>query len=529
MTTAQRQIARAAGTVMAAFVLSNLVGLLRQILVARAFGTSPELGAFIVAQRLPDVLFSLVAGGALASAFIPTFTGLLMHNDQPGAWRLASGVLTLVSLVLVAASGLAALLAPWIVSTVLAAGYDAPTQALAVHLLRIQLIAPTIFGLSGLVMGILNAHQHFLLPALAPAMLWVGMIFGLVFLVPGLGIDGLAWGYVLGAGLHLAVQLPGLVRLAQASAARYTPGLGLDNPVVRQVARLMGPRLLGVAAVQLNFVVTTNLASFMLLDRLDAVSALTYAWQIFTMPQVIVAQAIAIAALPAFSAMVARGDLAAMRASLAETLRGILFLALPATVGLLALRTPIIAMLFERGDFTAESTALVAAALAGYTLGLASHSVVEIVSRAYYALHDTRTPVAIGTAAMLLNIGFSLLLAPLFTRWGLPPLGGLALANTLATTLEMLALLVYMRRRLGGLGLARMAPGLARTAVATLLLGLSLALWLYFSAPLAAGPYGAWIMGVGGVLMGGGVYAAAAVALGAPEVALVRGLVRRKK
>lgn len=522
MTTAQRQIARAAGTVMAAFVLSNLVGLLRQVLVARAFGTTPELDAFLAAQRLPDLLFNLVAAGALASAFIPTFTGLLTNGDRPGAWRLASGVLTTISLVLVTASAAAALLAPWLVSTVLARGYSPEQQTLAAHLLRIQLLAPTIFGLSGLIMGILNAHQRFLLPALAPTMLWVGMIFGLVVWVPGQGIDGLAWGYVLGAALHLAVQLPGLARLA---GLRYTPGLGLSDPLVRQVARLMGPRLIGVAAVQINLVVTLNLASFMLAGTY---SALLYAWQIFTMPQVIIAQAIAIAALPAFSAMVARGDLNAMRASLAETLRGILFLALPATVGLFALRTPIIAMLFERGDFTAESTALVAGALAWFTLGLASHSVVEIVSRAYYALHDTRTPVVIGTAAMALNILLSLLLAPLFTRLGLPPHGGLALANTLATTLEMAALLLPMRRRLGGLDLPRVLPGLARTVVATTLLGVSLALWLGLSAPLAAGPWGAWIVGVGGVLLGGAVFAAAALLLQAPEMALLRGLLRRK-
>ena len=523
--TAQRQIARAAGTVMAAFVLSNLVGLLRQVLVAQAFGTSPALGAFIAAQRLPDVLFNLVAGGALASAFIPIFTGLLTTADRAGAWRLASGVLTTVSLILVAASLIAALLAPWLVSTVLAAGYSPERQALAVHLLRIQLLVPTIFGLSGLVMGILNAHHNFFLPALAPTMLWVGMIIGLTLWVPRYGIDGLAWGYVLGAALHLAVQLPGLARLAQTAGARYTPGLGLNNPLVRQVARLMGPRLVGVAAVQLNQVVTVNLASFMVVP---AVESLTYAWQIFTMPQVIIAQAIAIAALPAFSAMVARDDLPAMRASLADTLRGILFLALPATVGLFALRGPIVAMLFERGDFTAESTALVAVALAWYTLGLASHSVVEIVSRAYYALHDTRTPVVIGTAAMALNIAFSLLLAPLFTRLGLPPHGGLALANTLATTLEMVALMIYMRRRLGGLDLGRVGPGLARAALGSALMGGALALWLTLAAPLGAGPYGAWVLGVGGVLIGGAVYAAAAVALRAPEVALVAGLLKRR-
>jgi len=507
---------------MAAFVVANLTGLARQMLVARAFGTDPALDAFVTAQRLPDLLFNLVAGGALASTFIPSFTGLLAKNDRAGAWRLASGVVTLVLGVLTAASLLAALAAPLLVRW-LAPGYDAGQLALAAHLLRIQLIAPTIFAVSGLLMGVLNAHQHFLLPALAPTMLWVGMILGLVLWAPDHGIDGLAWGYVLGAGLHLLVQLPGLRRLPE---LRYTPGWGLGNQAVRQVLRLMAPRLLGVAAVQLNFIVTVALASFMT-DGTQ--SALTYAWQIFTMPQVIIAQAIAIAALPTFSAQIARGEAAAMRASLAETLRGILALALPATVGLLALRVPIITMLFEGRRFDADSTALVAWALAWYAIGLASHSVVEIVSRAYYALHDTRTPVVIGTAAMGLNIGLSFGLAPLFTRLGWAPHGGLALANTLATTLEMAALMWLMRRRLAGLDLGRIGPGVARALLATALMGAALWAWLRFDvAALGLPPaYSAWVVGLGGVAVGGLVFALAAVALRLPEVAVVGGLLIR--
>jgi putative peptidoglycan lipid II flippase len=516
VTVAQKQIARAAGVVMAAFVVANLTGLLRQMLVARAFGTDPALDAFVTAQRLPDLLFNLVAGGALASTFVPAFTGLLARDDRAGAWRLASGVVTLVLVVLALASALAALFAPVLIRW-LAPGFAPELQAQAAHLLRIQLIAPTIFAVSGLLMGVLNAHQHFLLPALAPTMLWVGMILGLVLWVPGLGIDGLAWGYVLGAALHLLVQVPGLRRLPE---RRYTPGLGLGNPAVRQVLRLMAPRLLGVAAVQLNFIVTALLASFMLSG---SVSALTYAWQIFTMPQVIIAQAIAIAALPTFSAQIARGEVAAMRLSLAETLRGILALALPATVGLLALRVPIIAMLFEGRRFDADSTGLVAWALAWYALGLASHSVVEIVSRAYYALADTRTPVVIGTAAMGLNILLSLLLAPLFTRQGWAPHGGLALANTLATTLEMLALMWPMRRRLNGLDLRLVMPGLARAALATALMGAALWAWLALS-----GAFGPWVIGLGGVAVGGLVFAVAAAALRVPEVALAAGLLRRR-
>jgi putative peptidoglycan lipid II flippase len=516
---AQRQIARAAGIVMAAFVLSNLTGLLRQMLISRAFGTGAELDAFAAAQRLTDVLFNLVAGGALASAFIPTFTGFLAHDDPEGAWRLASGVLNLVFIVLAAISVPAWLLAPALVQHVLAPGFAPAQQALAANLLRIILLAPAIFGVSGLLMGILNAHQHFLLPALAPSLLWLGMIFGLLAWVPSWGIYGLAWGYVLGAVLHLLVQLPGAARLA---AARYWPqlGLGLSNASVREVIRLMGPRLVGVAAVQINFLITTILASYMVGG---SVSSLTYAWQIFTMPQVVIAQGIAIAALPTFSAMVARGEINAMRASLADTLRGILFLALPATVGLFALRAPVVAMLFQGRNFDATSTQLVAWALAWFTLGLASHSVVEIVSRAYYALRDTRTPVIIGTAAMLLNIAFSVMLAPLFTRLGWQPHGGLAFANTLATSLEALGLMWWMRRRLHGLALTRVWSGLLRTALASAVMGALLAVWLQ-----ATGGFSPWIVGVGGVALGGLVFAATAFVLRVPEARLLPKMVMER-
>jgi putative peptidoglycan lipid II flippase len=514
----QRQIVRAAGTVMAAFLLSNLVGLLRQILISRAFGTGGDLDAFYVAQRFPDILFNLAAGGALASAFVPTFTGLLTRGDREGAWRLASGVMNLVFLILCATGLLSALFAPALVRHILAPGFLAEDQqALTVSLLRILLLSTVIFGVSGLLMGLLNAHQHFILPALAPTSFWLGMIFGLLVWSPRWGVYGLAWGAVLGAGLHLAIQLPGLRFLP---GLRYWPDLGLGNRAVREVIRLMGPRLLGVAAVQLNFLVSTRLATYMLGG---SVSALTYAWQVFTMPQVIIAQSVAIAALPTFSAMVAREELHAMRASLADTVRGILFLALPATVGLLLLGAPVIALLFQRGDFDAASTALVVWALTFFTLGLASHSVVEIVSRAYYALHDTRTPVLVGVAAMGLNVLLNFAFAEMFTRLGWPPHGGLALANTVATTLEMIGLAWIMRRRLGGLDFARVWPGLWRTALASLLMGALLVLWLRYTQALSV-----WIVGIGGVVFGGAAFWMMAYILRCPEARLLPRLVREK-
>ncbi len=501
---------------MAAFLLSNLVGLLRQILISRAFGTGGDLDAFYVAQRFPDILFNLAAGGALASAFVPTLTAFITRDDRAGAWRLASGVMNLVFLILTFTSIVAAFIAPFLVRYLLGPGFTPAGQALAVSLLRILLISSVIFGVSGLLMGILNAHQRFLLPALAPTFYWLGMIFGLLAWVPRAGVHGLAWGAVLGAGLHLAVQLPGLRGLG----GRYAFDLGLNNPAVREVVRLMGPRLLGVAAVQLNFLVSASLATFMLAG---SVAALNYAWQIFTMPQVIIAQSIAIAALPAFSAMVARDELSAMRAALADTLRGILFLALPATVGLFTLRTPVIALLYQGRNFTPESTALVATALAWFTLGLASHSVVEIISRAYYALRDTRTPVFIGTAAMGLNIIFNFALAWLFGQLGWPAHGGLALANTLATTLEMVALLWLLRRRLDGLAFTRIRFGLGQTALAAAVMGVVLALWVQRTTALPA-----WAVTLGGVPLGAGLFGALAYALRVPETRLLLKLIKER-
>jgi putative peptidoglycan lipid II flippase len=494
---------------MAAFLLSNLTGLARQILIADVFGTSRVLDAFTAAARFPDILFNLVAGGALASAFIPTLTGFLTRDDHAGAWRLASGVMVLVSFVLAVISSLAAIGAPRVVA-IIAPGLEGEQRTLAESLLRILLLSPTIFGVSGLLMGILNAHQHFLLPALAPTCYWLGMIIGLLVWVPGMGIFGLAWGAVLGSTLHLAVQLPALVRLPQ---ARFTVSFGLANPAVREVMVLMGPRVLGVAAVQLNFLVSTALATF----SLGGASALDYAWRIFTMPQVIIAQAISIAALPAFSAMVARGEIKTMRASLADTMRMILFLAIPATIGLWALGPAIIGMLFERGQFDATSTGLVASALTFYALGLVSHSLVEILSRSYYALKDTWTPVWVGVAVMALNTALNFPLAAALGH------AGLALANTLATTLELLALAWLLRRRLTGLDFARVWPGLWRTALASLAMGLALLGWMTLTPQFPA-----WSVALGGVALGGVVFALSAFALQVPEARLLPALITRR-
>jgi putative peptidoglycan lipid II flippase len=504
--TVDQRIARAAGVVMFGFLIANLTGLARQIVVLAAFGTSASLDSFFAAVRLPTLLFSLLAGGALASAFVPTFTGLLSSQARPAAWRLASSIANLVFVTLSGFAVVAFLAAPWLVTHVIAPGFDDPAQiALTVQLLRILLLAPILFGLSGLVMGVLNAHQHFLLPSLAPAMSNLGMIAGVVLLVPRMGIFGLAWGYVLGAALHLAIQLPGL----RHRGARYHATLGLADPQVRQVFRLMAPRLLSVGIVEINFLVNAIIASGL---PTGSLTALTNAFTVMLMPQALIAQSTAIAALPTFSAQAASGAFADLRLTLARTLRGVLFLALPATLGLMLLRTPIVAMLFQRGAFTAESTALVAWALLWYAVGLPAHAVLEVVVRAFFALKDTLRPTLVSLAAMGLNIVLSLTLTSAFGRVGWEPVGGLALANSLATTIEATILVVLIRRRLDGLAWSSVKRGVLAAVGASAIMTVGLIAWLALSRGRSD-----LVVGLGGVALGGALYYAAARLLRAPE------------
>ncbi len=493
---------------MAAFVLSNIVGLVRQMLVSAAFGTGPELDAFNAALRFPDLLFSLVAGGALASAFVPTLTAFLTRDEEGRAWRLASAVFNLVVVATLLAAVVGALAAPWIVSALVGRGFPPDQQALAVQLMRIVLLTTPVFGVSGLLMGVQNARGRFLMPALAPTFYWLGMIVGLLLWVPSRGIYGLAWGAVLGALMYLALQVVGL----RGVRAPYTPTMGLGEADVRRVLGLMAPRLLGIAALQLNVLVTTSLASYIA----GGVSALDYAWRVFTMPQVVIAQGLAVAALPAFSALVAQGDLDQVRARLADSLRAMLYMAVPATVGLVLLREPIIAMLFERGQFGDESTALVALALGFFALGLVGHSTVEITSRVFYALHDTRTPVLVAGYTVIVNIALSLALGLGFAQSGWEPVGGLALAVSLAVTMEMFVLVWRLRPRLAGIGFSRIWPGLWRMVVASALMGAGLLAWLALTSGRSA-----WLVGLGGAMVGAVAYWLLTWALGSSEARML--------
>jgi putative peptidoglycan lipid II flippase len=514
-TSANRQIARAAGTVLFAIIFGQLAGLVRSMLIARSF-PAIEQDAFFAANRVSETLFTLLAAGALGSAFIPTFTGFLAKDQKAAAWRLASAIANLITLSLSLLATLCAIFAPQIIRYALAPGLatDPGIFSLTIALLRIQLIAAVLFGLGGLVVGILNAHQVFFIPQMTIGLYRLGEIFGVLVLARWFGIYGLAWGVVIGAGLYLLIQIPTLMR----QKGVYTPTLGTEDPSVREVFQLMGPRVLGAAVVQLNFWVNTWLASQM---KAGSVAGLQYGFSLMLMAQAAIAQSVAIAAMPTFSAQFALGKLDDMRASLAASLRGVLFFALPASAGLILLRGPIVGVLFQGRSSTSGLTDLIAWALLWYAAGLVGHAVMEVLTRAFYAQHDTRTPVMIGVIAMGLNVMLSFILSSWFARAGWMPHGGLALANSTATALEAIALFVMMRRRLKGINGVVLIRGIIFAATGTLIMSGMVLLLIQVTMP-------AWLLVLAGILGGGVAYAMTMAVLRVPELQELAQAVRRR-
>lgn len=519
-------IVRAAFVVLLGFLASGVLGLVRTAAYTAIFGASDVLDAFVAAQRVPEVLFVLVAGGALGSAFIPVFSRYLNDPaDSDHAWKLASATMTLSASAAAALSLLAYVSAPWFVPYYVG---DPEIQALTVNLMRVMLVTPFIFSMSGLVMGVLNAHQSFTLPALAISLYNIGQIVGAVGITPLLpeldgapNVYGLALGTVLGALLHLTVQLPGLRRVR----ARLRPRFEVTTEGVREVLGLMGPRVLGLAVVQINFIVNITLSTPM---TDGSTSALTIAWTLMFFALGVIAQSVGTALFPTLAALAAEGDTDGFRDRLATAMRSVLFLALPATVVLMLLGEPLVAVIAGRGAWTAEATQATAWALAFFSLGMAGHALLEVLSRAFYALADTWTPVSVGIGAMLANIALSLVFVQFIGEAGnlaRGPFAGLALANAVTTLAEAGVLWWLMRRRVGGINDTHVLDGVWRTGAASLaLVGV---LWALDAAGLALAGLPLVYLIVAGVA-GGVTFFGVAFVLGLDEARRVPLMIWRK-
>jgi len=455
-------LAGASLIIAASYVVSNLAGFAARAIVNARFGTDVEQDAFRLAFNIPDLLFNLLAGGALASAFIPTYTGRLAANEHAQARALALRVMLLTATIIGVVGALAALAAPTIVDAFVAPGLPAEGRALTAELMRIMLLSTLIFAVSGLCMGILQSNGNFLAPAIAPVLYNGGQIFGAAVLAVPFGAHGLAWGVVIGAVAHLLVQLPGVLR-----ALRASPAAGAQTHVsddLRYILRVMPLRMIGSGAVYMNNIVRDNLASRV---SAGAVSALNSAFATMILPQAVIAQAIGAALFPTISAHAARGDREAFANTLARATNVVIALAVPATAGLLVLGEPLIALLFQRGRFDAQASQAVGAALAMSGLGLVGHCVLELMTRAFYALKDNRPPVLLGVASVAVNIGLSLALLPIAAQWTSMPFIALAASNSIATTLETAVLFALLARRTPGLRVRGALLETARSLVAS--------------------------------------------------------------
>lgn len=439
----KRSLALGAAILMAGFVVSRALGLVRTMVISSRFGDSAEYQAYVAAIRIPDTLFQVLAGGAVAAAFIPVFAGYMARGDLEKGWGLASSVITIAAVVMTPISLLLMLFAPQVMA-LLTPGWDEPRQLLAGNLARILLVSPAIFAVSTFVTSILNSFSRFFLASLAPVMYNLSIIAGALFLAEPLGIYGLAIGAAAGAFMHLLVQLPGLVQVRM----QFRPALDLAHEGVREVGRLMVPRMLGLGVIQASLLVNVVLASWL---EEGSLAYLDYAWLLTMLPLGIFAMAISTAVFPTLAEQSALDRFEELRNTFLASLRLILYLTIPCSVGLLLLGEPIVRLLLQRGDFTPEATSATAYALSFFALGLAGHATIEIVNRVFYALHDTRTPVAVAFCAFLLNVTMSLSLMKYLS------FGGLALANAVAGLVEAGILVLLLGRRLEGVHLEKLA------------------------------------------------------------------------
>jgi putative peptidoglycan lipid II flippase len=430
-------LVKSAGIVAGAFVASRLLGLVREIVLARQFGTSEAFSAYVSAFRIPDLLFLVVMAGAFGSAFIPVFSGFLGNGEDESAWNLASVILNVSGVLVIVTAAVAWVFAPELVRYVVAPEASSAAQQITVDCMRILLLSPVFLGFGIAAKGILEGQDLFTLPALAPIVYNAATIVGAIVLGPRVGVYGVAIGVVAGAIGFLLLQIPGLIR----SGMRYSFSFDPRARGVGEVARLLAPRLIGQAAFQLNFIVVTNLAWR---TGEQSVSALNYAWQLLMLPHGVLALSVSTVVLPTLSRLWQVGDTGAFRATLGNALRPLIVLSLPAAVMLFAFRLPIVQTLFQTGAFSAESTTLVAAPLGFLAAGLVSYAMVEVLTRAFYAMHDTRTPVIAGIAIVALNVVVGVVL--------LDQMGylALALALSLSTTVEAMILSVVLGRRIGG-------------------------------------------------------------------------------
>lgn len=473
---------------------SRALGLVRDRLFADRFGAGEVLDAYFAAYRIPDLVYNLLILGALSAAFLPVLSEHLARGKagRAEAFRMANALLTVALLVLAAVAAVLFVFAPALIA-VLVPGFDEVRRDLAIQFTRIMLLQPILLGASGVLSGLLLAFRRFVAYAAAPVLYNAGIIMGVLFLVPVFGIAGLAWGVVLGALLHVLVQLPQVWSVGY----RFRPDIRLDHPGLKQVSHLLVPRLVGLIAQQGAAIIVTlfgsalltgGIAAYMLADNIQAV------------PIGLFGVSVAVAAFPYLASAAAHRDLSAFSDTLGGAIRVIVFVALPASIFLLLLRAQVVRVVLGTGAFDWEDTVTTFTVLGVLSLSVIAQSLIPLLARAFFSLHDTRTPMFASLASIAANLVGAFLLAP---RAGVV---GLAWAFTVSALFHFVLLLTTLHLRLGGLQDRVLLWSVFRTGIAAIVAGLVVQgpaiflLRLGVKIPASAEGVGVLLFGLKGVI-----------------------------
>lgn len=455
-------------------VISRLLGLLRERLLASTFGAGNVLDVYYAAFKIPDFIFNIIVLGALSSAFIPVFLEY-WYKDQKSdlsakeSFDIANSLLNIILLILLVSGVFIFLFADKLVPLV-ALGFNQEKKEITAELVRIMYLGVLFFGVSNIVSGILHSFRKFVAFSLAPIMYNLGIIFGIIVLVPYYGVKGLAYGVVGGAFLHLLVQIPAVIK----TGYRYRIFINFALKGVRKIGRLMVPRALGLGVTQINQVVITTIASTL---AVGSVAVFNLANNLQYFPISVFGVSLALSSFPVFSQAFSENNKNKFVTHFSQTFRRILFLIIPTSILILLLRAQIVRLVLGAGNFDWEDTILTAQTLGFFSLSLFAQSLIPILARSFYAFQDTKTPVVISIISMILNVIGSLIFVQFMGVLGL------ALAFSLASFVNMILLLIVLRVRIGALDDQRIINATLKIIFLSLLMGLVVQGLKYLIAP----------------------------------------------
>ncbi|MDA8344359.1 MAG: murein biosynthesis integral membrane protein MurJ [Thermaerobacter sp.] len=518
------QTLRQATTIVAlAMVLSRILGFFRSSVISALFGQGNLTDAYNAAFMVPDTFYMVLIGGGISSAFIPTLTRYIAEGNDDEGWRVTSIAFNFVALMMTVVLVLAFILAPWYMHLV-EPGFGPAKLHLTVYLTRITLASIFFHSLNGVLIGTEYAYNEFWGTALGPLAYNLAIILIGMALASRFGIAAFAWSTLIGAAINFAVQVIGVLRLRP----RYYLSLALRHPGIQRIFRLILPVMLGLSIAQINLLINQSFLASTLPK--GTVNALFLASRIMLVP-VMFAISVGITLLPGLSRHAVLNDRKAFRRTFSDSLRAVLFVTIPASVGLLLISHPLVQVLFQHGQFSEHATDVTAGALFWYTIGITGYAAYEIISRGFYALEDTRTPVIIGASSLVAGVAMNFIFVHLFRGpHGTGGANGLAFAYSLTGILNAGLLLRALRRRAGPLQGRR----ILKTSLAALISSLGMAFFILgveqIMPHLLFGPhlFRYLLMLLWPILVGAVSYAVIAHLLGAEEVAWIMSMLRRR-